>query len=281
MPKAPDLLVVEDVHDLYRSFQAAHGRSTGPGRWVTEPRFLSHRGALERATPDGPSVFEQIEWEGGEVLLLDCLDRNLVVEAAPPNRSVFAGLELLASLRDRQDAGKPIPRTHVYSKTLSSTPLLCAALEEFTRPVELAPGNDRVKEIRRQRRHGVPSTFVPVLQGLYDLEDLRRDLAGVVLGEVPGTIPPVPEGSPVYREVGPTSCLASFHETMRAGVHRSLEPHEWKGWVLDPLPNELKTTDGLRHRVNDAAFETLDLNPDLKPRWRTFLTVLRALARPL
>lgn len=269
--------------DLYRSGAALRDGGRVPRLTISNEEYWDPRTALERigggvAAADWPGADAE-RWDPDDQLFMDCWDRDAMDESVSEYRSTFFAVDLLRALRARREAGGQIPRVVVHSRGMGDD-LLRAALSEFVRPRKRIRVPDATPVVRwRLDLGGDPSDSV--IWAMFDRTDLERNLDRILGGDRSAAMLPPSAESPVWAQVLPTSCLASFHCAVRDEC-----PDIWDRFVLGRRATALRgVKDGLDTaaiaRVTRIAHRFLELNESWGVRgYRGYLSIARALANP-
>lgn len=262
--------------DLYRSGGAVRdGARLAPMRIAPE-QYWDPSFALERITgganPDSPPNEVAQTWSADDLLFMDCWDRDALDDQHA--RSTFFALDLLRGLRSTVEFGRPIPRVIVHSRGMSDD-LLRAALAEFVtaRRQVRVPGESPV--IRWRRDLGAPSDG-GVIWAMFDRSDFERNLDAVLHGDRTRALREPDSVSPLWDQIEPSSCLASFHCVLRDEC-----PDVWTSVVAGrpDVPYALDDTDIAR--VTRIAKKYLAFNEAWGARgYRAYLSLARQLANP-
>ncbi len=226
-------------------------------------------------------------WDEGDLLFMDCWDRDSMDSTVSRSRSTFFALDLLRTLRSALEAGRTIPRVVVHSRGMKDD-LLRAALTEFTvtrRRIRVSGAAPVV----RWRLDDTGDTAGAVIWAMFDRSDLERNLDRILGGDRSAAMAPPGTGSVVWDQIRPTSCLASFHCAIR-----DESPDVWDRYVIRSAPSwSERGSPALGRagsepldaaaiaRVTRTAHRYLELNEAWGARgYKGYLAIARALANP-
>ncbi|MBS1849011.1 MAG: hypothetical protein JST73_12115 [Actinobacteria bacterium] len=274
--------------DLYRSGAAIRDGRNVPRLVIAGEEFWDPDTALARITggagPDGPPGPGADTWDPSGRLFMDCWDRDAMDPEVSNARSTFFALDLLRGLRNLREHGRAVPRVVVHSRGMRDD-LLRAALAEFTTGRRQFRVPDATPVVRWRLETPVdPSKSV--IWAMFDRSALERDLDLILAGDRSSAMTSPRPDSPVWDQIRPTSCLASFHCALRDEC-----PDVWEEFVIGRASGEpgARSNRPLKSSLNAAAVARvtrianryLELDDSWGARgYRGYLAIARALANP-
>ncbi len=267
--------------DLYRSGDARRDGRPLPPLAIAAEEYWDPVTALDRigggSSPEDPPGSAAVRWDADDQLFMDCWDRDAMDDSISTARTTFFALDLLRSLRSAAEAGQVVPRIIVHSRGMSDD-LLRAALGEFvrTRRRVRVPGASPV--VRWRLDEDGDSTGA-VIWAMFDRLSLERNLDRILAGDRSARMEPPAADSPVWAQMEPTSCLASFHCAVRDEC-----PEVWGRFVVGRGAGafgDLRVDDASIARITRAAKRYLAVRDSWGRRgYKGYLAIARALANP-
>lgn len=265
------IILVEDELDGVEEVLRRRDELSRDGRALAKPEVLTVARALA-AAESGAS--RGLAWTAGDLLLLDCWDRDLADDHELPVRSTTFALDVLARLRARQAEGHEIPRVVAYSRSMRD-PLLRAALAEFALPtIEVrVEGGDPMWQLRLDRSEP-PFRAGSPLWAMFDRSVLLDRILEVVLGDRAGAAEVPDPDDPVYADHLATSCFASFHAALR-----DEHPDVWDECVLGGA-RPSSVPEWQRKAINRLGRRYLEVDPERSGTYRGLIELARRIAQP-